>query len=190
MFTKNKRYLFIAASLLASGLVTSQTSAAEDGTITFNGEITSVTCDITGGMEGQTGQGADFTVTLPTVSTTALDASGRRAGDTGFWIGLSGANCRTGQAGVYFERAQSKIDTTTGRLTNTSTASGAARNVQIGLLTENKTDINLNNAGEGSQQKALTASGVRFNYWAQYYATAVTTAGPVSADLLYSIRYN
>ncbi|MEX6004593.1 fimbrial protein [Providencia vermicola] len=75
---KSLLVLFIASSISASAL-------AADGTITFNGEITSTTCDVT------TGNGGDFTVTLPTVSTTALNAAGATAGNTSFTIDL--ANC-------------------------------------------------------------------------------------------------
>ena len=96
-------------------------AAAEDGTITFQGTISDATCTITGGDAQGESTSPDFTVHLPSISTTALATDGQRAGDTPFHITLSGANCTNGKvASVFFELAQStNIDATTGNLKNT-----------------------------------------------------------------------
>jgi major type 1 subunit fimbrin (pilin) len=70
--------------ILASAVaVLSAPALAVDGTITFNGLVTDQTCEIT------TPAGKDFTVTLPTVSASTLNAAAQTAGRTPFSINLS-----------------------------------------------------------------------------------------------------
>lgn len=168
-------------------------AAAEDGTITFDGNISDATCVITGGdAQGETAS-PDFTVHLPSISTTALAADGQRAGDTPFFIKLSGANCQDGKiASVFFELAQStQIDPVTGNLKNSvATTSGGADKVQIGLLDANKAILNLNTANNNAITKTIANKMARFDYWAQYVATGgAATAGKVTTEVVYSIKY-
>lgn len=167
-------------------------AGASDGTITFEGKIQAVTCVITGGTDtGSLSDTADFTVNLPYVSTTALAKEGARAGDTKFVIQLSGAECANNKvANVVFESAQSNVDTTTGKLINTVTkAQGGSENVQIAILNNDKKDLNLTN-GAKHQQVTIANNKALFEYWAQYYATNIVTAGAVQSQALYSISYN
>ena len=161
-------------------------AAAEDGTITFEGTISDATCTITGGDAQGESESPDFTVHLPSISTTALATDGQRAGDIPFHITLSGANCTNGKvASVFFELAQStNIDATTAK------ASGGAEKVQVGLLDSSKAKLNLNTANNNAKTVTVAGNTARFDYWAQYVATGgASTAGQVSTDVVYSIKY-
>ncbi|MBU9826037.1 fimbrial protein [Rahnella perminowiae] len=186
---KKSKLLLLPVCLFASSMAAS----AEDGTITFTGTISSATCIVSGGTdEGLTPSGT-FTVNLKPVSTTALDVAGKKAGDTPFYISLSGADCPNGKfANVSWERAAStKIDSATGNLMN-STASGSATKVQVVLSDENKQAIDLRvPVTDPTTGKAIANNAARFDYWAQYIATGgATGAGTVNTDIVYSIIYN
>lgn len=167
--------------------------AVGDGTITFSGSIKDATCEISGGDETLPDQGADFTVTLPTVNVTALAKSGDTAGDTPFYINLSGSNCPNGKiADVIFDNASSmNIDTTTGNLKNTTaTTAGGADNVQIRILNNNRTALNLTQSNSAHQSKSITANKATFTYYGQYVAVnGASSAGEVKTDVVYSIKY-
>jgi major type 1 subunit fimbrin (pilin) len=196
-----KKTLFSAALALAFGLVAVQASAA-DGTITFNGQITDTTCTITGGGAA-TGTG-NITVTLPTVSTSALPADGKTAGDTAFSLILGGGtNCTNGKtASLWVETtATPALDTSTGALKNQ--AAGGATNVQVRMVNPaNNQPINLGiNAAvtngatlvAASNQPAATIAGntATLNYVGQYLAKGgAATAGAVTTYLTYSMQYN
>lgn len=185
---------YIAKSALLTVLICAgNVAAAKDGTITFEGTISDATCTITGGDATGTSTTPDFTVHLPPISITALAADGERAGDTPFFIKLSGANCANGKvASVFFELAQStNIDNATGNLKNTVAAdSGGANKVQVGLLDANKAILNLTTANESAITKTVSGNTAQFDYWAQYVATGgAATAGEVSTEVVYSIKY-
>lgn len=185
-----KKVICTAASIL---ILNSHLSAADDGTISFTGKISDVTCLITGGTEnGVSTTGGDFKVVLQEVSTSALSQAEKKAGDTKFYIKLSGAQCADGKtANIVYERAQSSaIDTVTGRLKNTATTSDAAKNVQIGILNYDKKILNLNDL-TSHQPKVIASKEARFDYWAQYVATdGAASAGTVESSIVYSVTYN
>ena len=181
------------ALLFLSGLTVFSQANAYDGQITFEGSVLDVTCDVTGGVDGGTeSTSGSFTIDLPAVYTTDLTKSGDRSGDTKFYLKLSGANCVDGKtANVVFEKADSDIDSASGNLNNTITkAAGGAENVQVILLNNDKSDINLNTVSAAHQPAIIASNTARFDYWAQYYATGQATAGSVRALVAYSISYN
>lgn len=180
--------LVLLASLYGFSL---SAATANDGTISFEGAIEDATCIISGGDETNKDQGENFKVTLPKVSTTALTAAGQVAGDTPFYINLSGENCPNGKvANVVFERAQStNIDSATGYLKNTETT-GGAKNVFIRILNNNKSPLNLNEANSSHQPVTIASNKASFNYWGQYIAIGgAASAGTVKSDVIYSITY-
>lgn len=173
----------MVTATLSLAAMLSSTAQAADGTITINGEITAQTCQISGN-----GGGKDFTVTLPTVSTSALPTAGATAGRTPFNISLSNCSPNSGNVAVYFEPG-ANVDSRTGHLKNT--AASGAEYVQVGLLNADHSDINLG-AGDGAQNMqfvALDAGKATLNYFAQYVATDAATAGTVTTNTLYSIVY-
>lgn len=179
----------IRSSILGTAItfaaLSPMTAAASDGTITFNGQITSVTCNISGN-----GGGSSFTVTLPTVSTGALGAAGVTAGRTPFNIVLSGASCTNGAvASTYFEPGAT-VDSATGKLKNST---GTATNVQLGLLNGDATAIVLGapQASQNSKSVTIASNTGTLNYFVEYVATGgAATAGTVGSTVTYSISYN
>ena len=171
------------AALGLAALLASNAQAA-DGTITINGEVTAQTCQISGN-----GQGADFTVTLPTVSAAQLNKAGVTAGRTPFQIALTNYTPNSGNVGVYFEPG-TNVNTMTGRLINL--ASSGAKNIEIGLLNDDTSAINLGSAAQSVQNVKfvpLTDGAATLNYFAEYAATDAATAGGVTTQSLYSIVY-
>ena len=161
-------------------------SHAVDGTINFNGEITDKTCTIS------SPQGKDFTVTLPTVSSSALSAAGQVAGRTPFSISLT--QCSAGDVATYFEPG-STIDISSGRLNNVA-ATNAATAVKLQLLGDNSLFIPVVSAGAGatqanSQLVTVASDGsANLNYFVEYYATGAATPGEVASSVKYTIIYN
>jgi major type 1 subunit fimbrin (pilin) len=170
--------LTLAASL-AAGVALTPAAFAVDGTITFNGNVLATSCTINGGT-------ADFTVTLPDVSTNTLQAAGDTAGQTAFNIALSGCSANA-TASAYFEQGAG-IDATTGNLIN----AGTATNVQVQLVNSDGTSpINLMTPATNTTTAAVTTTtGGTLTYYARYYATGASTAGTVSAQEQYTINYN
>lgn len=199
-----KKTILSAVLAAAFGFVAlvPQHAVAEDGTITFNGSITDTTCIVTGGGAA-TGIG-NITVTLPTVSTSALGADGKTAGDTNFALILSGGtNCTNGKtAALWIETTKTPaLDTTTGALKNQ--ASGGAKYVQVRMVNPaNNLPINLginarvalNNtviAANNQPAATIASNTATLNYVAQYLAKdQAVTAGAVSTYLTYSMQYN
>lgn len=169
--------LFVAMSAASS------LASAGDGTITFNGNITSQTCTIKGN-----GGGKDFAVTLPTVSAATLSTSGKTAGRTPFVIDLS--NCSAGSANVhtFFENGPT-TDNATGNLILTG---GGATNVQIGLVNgDDGSPIKAGfaDASQNSKSVTINAGAAQLRYAAEYVATGAAGAGAANSSVLYSIAY-
>ena len=166
--------------------ITPLVADAADGTITFNGLVTDKTCTIA------TPAGVNQTITLPTVSRATLAAAGATAGRTPFSINLSG--CSAGDVATYFEPGAT-VDFATGRLLNQAAATPAG-NVQLQLLGSNSQFLPVLAAGAGgtqanSQWVTVAADGsANLGYFAEYYATAASTAGEVSSSVQYTIIYN
>ncbi|WP_130619725.1 fimbrial protein [Dyella amyloliquefaciens] len=189
------------AAVLGFAMFAPKVASAADGTITFNGQITDTTCVVTGGGMA-TGTG-NITVTLPTVSTSALPKNGVTAGDTPFSLILSGANCTDGKtAALWVETtATPALDTNTDALRNQ--ASGGAGNVEVRLynpansqpikLSVNDYVVNGQSVIAANNQPAATIAGntATLNYIAQYLAVGgAATAGAVTTYLTYSMQYN
>lgn len=159
---------------------------AVDGTITFNGKITDSTCAVS-----VNGMGAFGDVTLPTVSAGTLYSTGSTAGRTPFNISLencSGTALKT--ATTYFEPG-AYVDLTNNRL-NIDNAAGSAKNVQIELLNSNLDTIAVgapSASGQNDIPVDISGKTGMLNYFAQYYATGVTTAGSVLSQVDYTIAY-
>lgn len=197
-----KKTLFSAALVVAFGMAAAQASA-NDGTITFNGTITDVSCKVSGGGAAS-GSGNSIQVTLPTVSTTALSADGQTAGDTSFSLVLTcdGTSAKDKTGAMWVETSQTPaLDSTTGALKNE--AGGTATNVQVrmvnpannkpinlavnGAVTNGATVIAANNQPAAT----ITNNSATLNYIGQYLAKGgAATAGTVSTHLVFSMQYN
>ncbi|KVH40716.1 fimbrial protein [Burkholderia cepacia] len=172
----------IATLAVAAAAVLPTVSHAADGTITIKGNIGTQTCTIDGNGSGS----KNFSVPLPKVSTAALSSGGSTAGRTPFYIGLSNCSPSTGKVYTHFEPGTT-VNSTTGQLLN---ASGSAKNVEVGLLNGDHTNIGLGKADENSKPVDLVNGAAKLPYYAQYVATGGSaTQGTVNTSVMYSIMY-
>ena len=178
-----------SATLLLAGIATQ--AQASDGSITFNGQVSAVTCTINAGSGGTNG-----TVTLPIVAKSSLATISATAGTTQFSINLTGctglgtAPNNLTKAAAWFENS-SDVNSS-GRLINTAT--GGAANVEIALynLTSSTPIVIGASNGPGTSGAAfpIDANGAAtLNYQAKYYATGAAGAGTVTGKVNYTIQY-
>ena len=175
------RIISLTSLFCMTGLV----QAASTGTITFSGELTANTGDVS-----VDGQGADATVVLPTVSTSQLDAATKTAGETGFVMALNNCANTLQTASAFFESGTS-VDLVNGRLKNMT---GNATNVSLQLLDASSSSQSVIHVGNTNQTTGNTyvnvSSGTaNLPYTVRYYAEDETTAGTVGSNVVYSIQY-
>ncbi|MGH8779746.1 fimbrial protein [Paraburkholderia sp.] len=174
---------FLCSIVLVGFAVASQVAAAADGTIAFNGNVTAQTCTI----NGNGSNARDFTVTLPTVSSSSLAAAGQTAGRTPFGISLTACTPATGNVHTYFEPGPT-VNLQTGHLI---LKTGGATNVEIGLQNGDFSDIKAGaaDASQNSKPVAITTGSATLNYYAQYVATGAATAGAANSTVMYTLSY-
>lgn len=181
----NAKNKFSVLALVVSSVFAAN-ALAVDGTITINGKITDTTCTVS-----VDNGGADATVTLPTISASALPGANATAGATPFNISLKDCTGSAATASTYFEPG-AFVDASTGRLNIDGTVTGAASNVQVQLLNANRQAI-VAGASQAAGQNDVavdisSGSGV-LNYYAQYYATGAVAAGAVTTQVDYTVTY-
>lgn len=176
-------------TLLATGLTFAAQSAtaAQGGTITFNGKIVETTCQVKTGSENKT-------VTLPTVAKSAFSQVGSTAGTVGFTIDLE--NCSTPANGARnvkaFFYANSKTNAA-GRVINTNTTTGTSVDLEL-LDKDGISPIDINkdgaDAATGQSQQFTAIPVVSLRYFVRYYATnASVAAGDVTGMVDYILAY-
>lgn len=169
----------VALLVAVSSLLGMDAAQAADGTITFTGSIVATSCVITGG--------GNLTVTMPPVDASALSTAGKTATPTQFNIAMTGCPATTSLHALF--EIGTNVDTTTGNLKNT----GTATNVQISLLNSALAAINIAtqaNNGAGTGLTTTTAGAYTLSYYAQYIATGTAGAGTVASSVTYSLVYN
>lgn len=183
-------------ALFAYALFAASDAHAADGRITIDGEIADSTCQING-----LNKNADLTVKLPKVNSSALSADGDSAGLTSFTLKLTGCKATSGSVYPHFQFGET-VDPRTQRLINSNTGNGGARNVQIALLNDDLSPIDLaRDAGEQNVTKtelapvtagspAVTTGEATLKFYAQYVATGgAASAGVVHANVMYAMVY-
>lgn len=158
--------------------------SADGGTITFNGNVTDVTCEAS--VDG-VGSG-DGVVNLPNVNVSQLASQGATAGETPFTIDV--ADCTALGAGTVtaFFQSGSNVDAS-GYLNNTGSATGVGIKLMTGTGT-NLTDIEVGSATQ-AQATALNSNGGSLYYSAAYVVTgSAATAGDVASTVKYVLDYN
>jgi major type 1 subunit fimbrin (pilin) len=190
-----KKTLLTAALAASFGIIALAPgiAGAVDGTITVTGTIVSNTCKVGSGSPN------NFTVALPTISTSALGGSGAVAGSTAFSIAVSGCGTSGTPSKVttYFEPG-STIDTTTGNLSNQA-GTGAATGVEVRLLNGSGSTatafspivLGSASASQNSGQFTLASGAATMNYYAEYYQTNATAvgAGSFTSSVTYTMLY-
>lgn len=187
---------YITFIMGCTALLCFQNAHAADGVVSFEGKITSQTCKING-----LDKNADLTVKLPTVSASALAAAGDKAGAKPFELKLTECTTASGTAYPYFEPGAT-IDTVTGRLKNATTGPGLAQNVQVELLNDDQSPIDLGKGPDAQNVKVatlqsnisgtppVTTGETTIKLYAQYVATdGAATAGTVNTTVQYAMVY-
>lgn len=185
-----KKTLVSLSLLAALGMGMTAANAASTGTITFNGELTDTTCDV-----DVNGQGADATVTLPTVSVNQLTAAGNVTGRTSFNMNLT--NCVIGTEGGHskvaaFFQPGNTVDLGTGRLKNMSTDGATLVDLQLLDASGNYSAINVGNTDQvqDTSYVDIAADGTALlPYAVEYYANGQTTPGVVTSSVVYNLMY-
>lgn len=173
-------------TLLSLALLLPCTALASN-TVTFLGEVSDSTCDVT--IDGVKG---DVSVQLPTVQASSLAADGQIAGATPFKFTLSGCTAASGATTTTVGmRLVSTSTANSGNLVNIASDS-AATNVSIQILDEsdssNAIDFTLGEYSTPLKVKP-TSGNVEFPFIAQYYANGVATIGKVESQLQYALTY-
>lgn len=143
--------------------------------------LSSASCALNGGDDNT------FTVTLPTISASALRGTGTVAGLTPFNLSYQ---CSAGAKLTMTMASATTFNATTGVISSSATCSGTtpAKNVGVQVLQSPTTAMPLNSTGQSlgnSPNGTLTIP-----YYAQYYQTAATvTAGPVCATATFTMTY-
>lgn len=186
-----KRTMIFAIGI---AVLMTNTVNASDGKITFRGNLTQKTCTVS--VNGAVSPVA-ATVTLPTVSTSLLDAAGKTAGRTIFEIKLSDCvprdvNDPDGRAWMimpYFE-AGADVDPVSGELLNR----GDATNVRLQLHSNIGDFVKVGDFNHQYstvlRQWVTAADGTATSRFSvQYKATGVATSGSVASTVTYTIHY-
>ncbi|MDR3100281.1 MAG: type 1 fimbrial protein [Paraburkholderia sp.] len=181
----------ICTVLAAMGLVAGVAHAAgtdpsvNGGVLTIDGELTAQSCTINGD-----GQGNDFTVTLPTESTSNLAKAGSTTGSTGFNIALTNCTPETGNVHTFWEYGANTLSD--GNLKN----NGDATKVEVQLEDFNGgsqqiIDVSKADGGQNSQSVAIDSGAANLQYGAQYISPeGGATAGKVTTNVTYSMAYD
>lgn len=180
---KMKLALLVAGSLVAGA--STSAFAEGQGTVTFTGKLITETCEIVGDK--------DQTVALDAVSIKTLDASGKEGGFKAFNITVKcpdqANTAEFNEVGIHFEPVGSTTpwDPATGNLKNNT--QGGAENVQIKIYNTNDGVQSHAKIGDVSKWLPGSTGEHTFNYAGGYYASGATTAGDVSAKVMYTLVY-
>ncbi|WP_345842219.1 fimbrial protein [Shewanella algae] len=173
--------LTLAFAVSGALLGSSAAMAAGPNSITFQGEVTAETCEVT-----INGNAANPVVLLPTVSEADLTAAGATAGETLFTLGVTG--CSGASAISTTTKFVGNNVDTDGNLANT----GTATNVALQLLDAPggaAIDLNTDVAVTGVALAAGETEG-SVDYAVQYISVAGgATAGTVAGSVQYAISY-
>ena len=159
---------------------------ATTGTITFNGEIVTDTCAVS--VDGA----SSTIVTLPTVQTSSLNASGLSTGTTNFSLYVKNCGDAVDARGITLTFTDPNgFDTTNNNLLKNFATATPATNVGIELATGSDFAAAIVFAGAPyTTPTHLTSSGaVTLPFSARYTATGVATAGAVSSTMDWTITY-
>jgi major type 1 subunit fimbrin (pilin) len=168
-----KNYLFALSLCLPA-------SAMASNTITFVGEVSDSTCNVTIG-----GNSGDLMIQLPTVTTTDLSSAGSTAGEKEFTFEVNGCS-GTAQTNVGIRLVAPSVSTA-GNLINLASVTPATK-VFVQIL-DGSSVIDFT-SGEYHSAKKAFASALSFPFKARYYSEGSPTAGAVEAKLEYALSYN
>lgn len=153
--------------------------AAQSNTVTFKGEVSTQTCDVT-----INGEKDSPVILLPTVTDAQLAVAGSTAGSTNFSIDISGCNDKLTKAKAVFV---GNNVTTAGNLGNTGTAAKVSVQLKDGV---DSTVFDFNSTDVTSSASTIASGAGSLPFIASYYAEeAGVTAGTVIATAQYAVVY-
>ncbi|MEO6917911.1 MAG: fimbrial protein [Collimonas sp.] len=180
-----KKSLAIAV-LATTGMVS--ISAHADNTITFNGEVVANTCTISGN-----GGAADFTVSLPNVSASTLQAANSASGNTAINLALTNCTPDTGNVRAFFTSTPTIAPNGALNIVpNGGTGVPDATNVQLRLTNSDLTviDASKDAASQGANPVSLVAGAAILQYGVEYYSQAGSaTAGKANSYVNYTLDF-
>lgn len=173
--------LFVAGSLAL--LIAQMAHADSANTITFKGEVTEQTCEVT-----VNGVNARPVVLLPTVAKSELATAASSAGLTAFTLGVTGCTVDADALDIKTVFVANNM-TERGNLANT----GTAQNVELQLMTDSAgtTAIDLRDATPvaGITVAAGSTTG-EHDFAVQYFSpNGGATAGTVVGAVQYAVSY-
>lgn len=179
-----------AASLLLAASAASAQSYGS-GTIEFTGEITDLTCTISGGA-GAIGT-TNVTVPMSAVQANQLAAAGDVAGEHPFQLIIGGpgqGTCLDGKvAELYFDPAAGQVDASNGNLRNQE-ANAPAANTQIQVKYKNAV-VDLRDPSFKTDPVTITNNTATIDMASQYVANGGAAApGFVQSYVNYKVVYN
>lgn len=179
--TSTTRGMFIAASLAL--FIAQAANADSANTITFKGEVTEQTCEVT-----VNGVNARPVVLLPSVAKSELSTAASSAGLTAFTLGVTGCTVDADALDIKTVFVAYNM-TERGNLANT----GTAQNVELQLMTDSAgtTPIDLRSAGAvaGITVAAGSTTG-EHDFAVQYFSpNGGATAGTVVGTVQYAVSY-
>lgn len=159
-------------------------AVAGDGKITFKGEVVKQSCEVEGSDKSKT-------VTLPKVSSNALQTAGDTTGTTPFTIQLSKCAAAETVTDVGLSFIGPNIDLATKTLNTAGVGTTTAKNVNIALYNQNdqliKLGMDKDNQNVGFTK--LAEGNVQLNYVAKYYALGISEPGLVESNVDFEIIY-
>ncbi|MGN6481522.1 fimbrial protein [Luteibacter sp.] len=173
----------ISSALLIAGLAAPAAFAA-DGTITFTGSITSVTCEIDGNGTG----GPDFTVDLGGVNAGAFEKIGDVPSKVGFRIFVGGnAECTDGTKVYANFEPGALVDPATG-MVKLDAGAGTAQGVLIRMFNENEEALDIV-SNQKWVKKTVVDNKATIVHYVGYERTGTVAAGSANGKVTYTIRY-
>lgn len=172
--------LLLAATLVAS----SAAASAADGTINFEGEVTTNTCIVTPNLDGAT-------IKLASVNEAAFSAVGATTARTKFDIRVTSCGTGVNTARAFFEANSDLVDYTTNSLKNRDTSTDKASGVGFALFEGDQRIVIGQFEGHGTTSRDIVAGGVVLPYEVAYVQTAEdVAAGKVNGQVQFSVHYN
>ena len=180
--TSHASHIFVAGSL---ALLLAQTAAHADSanTITFKGEVTEQTCEVT-----VNGVNARPVVLLPTVAKSELTSLDSVAGLTAFTLGVTGCTADTDALNIKTVFVANNM-TQHGNLANTGTAQGVELQLMTDSLGTAVIDLRNSTPVDGITVAAGNTTG-EHDYAVQYYSpNGNASAGTVIGTVQYAVSY-
>lgn len=171
--------ILLSTAIIAASVLPTFAFAVQSNTVTFKGEVSTQTCDVS-----INGEKTSPVVLLPTVADTQLASAGATAADTNFTIDLTNCNDKLTKASAVFV---GNNVTTSGNLGNTGTSTKVSIQLKDGSAGGKVFDFN----SDVSSSVATIASGTgSIPFIASYYAEEDgVAAGTVVASAQYAINY-